>query len=190
MEYHAFESLSSRSLSASAGGFFERFLLERGGSLGVSMGFGAFLVTLALYGGLMFYNKTQDAAVDTLIETIAAKEQEIDPDKLKEILLLDSRFKNIRVLLKNHVIASRIFSLLENNTFPQVSYSSFSFDAKRSTVDLGGVTTSFALLSRQIGQFEQASDAVSAVSFGNPDKTEKGVRFTLTLTLKPQFYKF
>lgn len=155
----------------------------------MSVGLGVFLLMLALYVGLRVYNHSQDAVADKLVETIMAKEQEIDPDKLKAILLLDSRFKNVRVLLKNHIISSRIFALLENNTFPQTSYSSFSFDSKKGTVDLGGLTTSFALLARQIAQFEQAGDAVSAVSFGNPDKTEKGVKFTIMLTLKPQFYK-
>ncbi len=192
MVYSASRSPSSS--KASTGGLFARFRLmravrERGGALGLSVGFGVFLSMLALYIGLMVYNHSQDAAADKLVESITAKEQEIDPDKLKAILLLDSRFKNVRALLKNHVISSRIFSLLENNTFPQISYSTFLFDSKKGTVDLAGLTTSFALLAKQIAQFEHASDAVSAVTFGNPDKTEKGVKFTIMLTLKPQFYK-
>lgn len=165
--------------------FFHIIRKERGGSLALFAGFTVFLLTIAAYGGLILLNRAQSKALNEIAAQIQQKQETFEEDSMKEITLLDSRLKNIRSLLAQHVFVSNLFRLIERDTLTQTNFLDFDFLTKERTITLSGETSSYALLAQQITIFEDDPGIERAQFEGLGRAGENKVQFKLTLILKP-----
>lgn len=159
--------------------------LERGGIIFFYISLAAFLITLAILGGMIFLNNTEKNTRDALQEEIKQKEANLHTGILQEIFTLEQRLINLQTVLTNHTFTSNILRMLEADTHPLVRFLGFSFSDNSRKIDMGGETTSYAVLARQIAQFE-ADPQIEQVEFGGLSFSSANnlLGFKLTLTFK------
>jgi len=162
----------------------EKLRVESGRSLFLYLALLVFLLTLSSYGGLFFLDRGQQNAQDDLLEQIKLKEEELRPELLSQIFLLEARLKNMRQLLSSHVRYSSILKFLETNTHPQVRFSNFNFATEQGRIDINGEAANYAVLSEQVGIFERNPQA-EKVEFGGLSLSPNGrPGFHLTIYVK------
>lgn len=147
-----------------------------------------FLLVLAAYGGLVFLNRAQQSAEQEILAQIGQKQQELRPELVQQIFMLEQRFKTIQALIQNHVFPSRTFAWLEQHTYPRVSFDTFDFDAAGRKVSLAGTADSLISLNQQIAIFRQ-DPSIEKTDFGGLSfKKETGnVGFTAAIIFRPAF---
>lgn len=160
--------------------------LERGGIIFFYISLAAFLITLATLGGMIFLNNAEKKTRDELQEEIKQKEANFNTSILQEIFTLEQRLINLQTVLTNHKFTSNVLRSIEVDTHPLVRFFGFSFSDNSKKVNMGGETTSYAVLARQIAQFE-ADPQIEQVEFGGLSFSSATnlLGFKLTLTLKP-----
>ena len=163
---------------------FDKLRVESGRSLFFYIAFLFFLVTISAYGGTFFLNQSQVKAQEDLLEEIRLKEEELRPELLSQIFLLESRIKNMRELISKHVRYSNILKFLEVNTHPQVRFSNFTFSSDSRRLGINGETVSYAILAEQVGIFER-NPQVEKVEFGGLSLGQNNrPGFNLTVVVK------
>ena len=160
------------------------FEFERGGSWLFAGSVILFLLALAVLGGMIFLNKAKVGEREQIAAQNQSKEENLRPELLNSVVALDRRLKNLRTLLGSHTYATNVFKVIEQDTHPQVRFTSFSFTADSQKVDLSGQTTSYSALARQIGILER-DPQIAQVDFGGLSTAEeKFVGFKLSIILK------
>lgn len=163
----------------------DRFDLERGGSLFFYISLGIFVAVLVSLGGLIVLNRGNLNARDGLVHQNQLKEESLRPELLQQVVVLDTRLKNVRTLLGSHPFVSNVFSVLEHATHPQVRFLNFNFTGDSRKVDMSGEAASYRALSRQIGILER-DPQVESVEFGGLSANqEKFVSFRISVIFKP-----
>lgn len=146
---------------------------------------GALVVTVAAAGGLMVLNTAQESRYQEFIAQNKIKEENVRPELLQQVALLDKRLKGVGTLIGSHTFASNVFSVIEKNTHPQVRFQNFTFAADSLKLDMSGEAASYRALATQIGLFEREAQ-IERTEFGGLSTTGEGlVGFKLTLTFKP-----
>lgn len=162
----------------------QKFADERG-ELALYIGFTVFIITIAAYGGLILLTRTQNKAVEAIATQIQEKQKEFDPTTVEEFIQLDTRFKNIGILITQHPLASTVLSIIERDTIPQVRFGDFDFTTHLGKVVMKGTAPTYALLARQLIIFEEDAE-LSSVEFGGLARSDEGIGFDLTLVVKPE----
>lgn len=145
--------------------------------------------TVFLYLGLDIGYKTflnnqiqkKDQAITDLSQTISQEEQE-------QFLNFYSQLANLKVLLDNHVLTSRIFPLLESNTNKLVRYDFLDLDINKQKLILEGAAASYEVLAQQLEAFDNAPE-ITRVMISESQQDKGIVRFRLSLFLKPDLFK-
>lgn len=155
--------------------------------------FFAFLVTLGAYTGLIIYNRRLTDTRDNLTIEVERKERNISNDaegkSAANIFAFDQQLRGLKTLLADHQFVSNTLLFLERNTYPQVRFSNFSFNAAPRRVDMGAETTSYQMLTQQIARLEQ-SPYVERVEFGGLSRSDKNrVTFKIAITFKSSIVK-
>ncbi|OIO50921.1 MAG: hypothetical protein COV41_03080 [Candidatus Brennerbacteria bacterium CG11_big_fil_rev_8_21_14_0_20_43_10] len=113
------------------------------------------LVAAALYLFCAGYAKVaQDQAV-SLDQEIQSTVASLSKDEVTKVLTLDSQIRQLRILLPQHIAASRIFDMLEQNTLPKVTFTSMSFNTDTGSLQLSGTAQSLQDVSLQAAAFKQ-----------------------------------
>jgi len=162
-----------------------RFGAERGGSAFFFASLILIILILMLWGGLAILNASRAAVREQIANQNKQKEENLRPELLNQVAVLDNRLRNVRTLLDGHVFSSNIFKAVEQDTHPQVRFTNFAFTADSRKVDMSGEAATYSVLSRQIGILER-DPQVDRVEFGGLSSTEaKFVGFKLTVVFKP-----
>lgn len=144
-----------------------------------------FFLVLASYGGLALLNPNQQKTKEGLIEEIKLKQENLRPELLNEIFILDERLKNIRALLSQHTFTSNVFKLIESDAHPLVRFTNFNLIAESRKFDTVGEAANYAVLAKQIGILER-DPQVEKVEFGGLSFTPANLlSFKLTIIFKP-----
>jgi hypothetical protein len=107
------------------------------------------LLALAVYLILAGYVKLAGSLIKNLDQEIQDTVASLSVEEVERVLVLDVQLKGLRKLLPQHVFVSEIFSVLENNTSPQVSFSSFKLDTARQVLYLEGLAPTLTEVSIQ-----------------------------------------
>lgn len=163
---------------------------ERWGGLFFGAGWVLLAAALLFWGGLALYQNRLDAKKSDWQAQIEATKTELEKKNLDRIFSLSNQLSRTKELLGNHVLASRIFSFLSQNTHPRVRFTGFKFLADARELQLSGTASSFQNVSEQIAIFEGSRQAVERVAFGGLSLGDKGlVNFQVTITLAPGFFR-
>lgn len=147
-----------------------------------------FLVT-GIYGGLYFLNQKQTEARDRIVEQVSGKEEELRPELIDQIFLLESQLRNLQVLISKHIFSSNILAFLEKNTAGRIKFSTFNLNADGRKLEMTGEAGSYADLTQQIGIFER-DPQVEKVEFGGLTLGSNNyVNFSISITFKPVIFR-
>lgn len=143
-----------------------------------------FLATGLLVGGLYFFRNYLANSLAEKRSTLSSLEVEFEPSLIAEVQKVSSAISASKEILTKRVYQSRLFSLLEGKTLPQVSFGTFSYADDKKSLVLVGEARSYADIARQSEVFETANE-IKEVLFSNLILKETGnVSFTLIINFK------
>lgn len=158
------------------------------GNIAALTAFGALIFVVALYAGLIFYEKKQKQDVADVIERAKAIIQSRDTDLENEAYNLALKLDAAASLLDSHIYSSRVFDLIGNITHPAVQFTKFSFDVETREVFMDAFAVSYTALGEQMIVLE-ASDKLSDVAISNIriDKTGQ-IGFSVSFNIDKSVY--
>ncbi|HEV8666221.1 MAG TPA: hypothetical protein VN665_00020 [Candidatus Paceibacterota bacterium] len=140
-----------------------------------------FIASLVAAGAAFAYTKYLTNAIASKSKSLILAEGAYDPGSIQDLVRLDSRLTQAKVLLDKHVAVSGIFAFLSTQTLSNVSFSSFTYalnDDGSANVTMNGTADSFATVALQSDQFggnkllknviftNITADAAGHISFG------------------------
>lgn len=147
------------------------------------------VVSLLTYAGLSFgyrpYLQNQIAAADQAVNQLAASVPVSDQEKL---VAFYSQILNLKSVLDNHIIASKILPFLERNTNRRVYYSRLDVDVNQRSLSLEGVAENYEILAQQLEAFNQAGE-VERFLINESQLAEGRARFKVLIILSPAMFK-
>lgn len=168
----------------------ERLSREPAGTPGWSsrlLMFSATLLFLAIFGyvGLEFgYRPVLAGQIQKKESDLNKLSQQIPTGDQDKIVSFYSQLSNLKKVLGDHTLATKLFSLLEQNTQANVYFTRFAYNAKNQQIALTGVAKSVEDAAQQVLIFEQRPE-FSAVAFNNVSSLPTGQwQFDVQLTLQ------
>lgn len=155
-----------------------------GGSPFFRIAFIFFLASGILIGGLYFFRNYLANSLAEKKSTLSNLEVEFEPSLIAEVQKVSSVISASKEILAKRVFQSKLFSLLEGKTLPQISFNTFSYAEDTKSLVLVGEAGSYADIARQSEVFQTASQ-IKEVLFSNLVLKETGnVAFTLIINFK------
>jgi|GEM_PF-1718512 len=143
----------------------------------------------ALYLGLMFYQKQNQAEAEALAQESIKLTAEVKQAEsgLEEIMEFQARLKMVSQIFVKHIYWTNLFKFLEDNTIKDVYYAGFSGDTG-GVYSLDAVGTRFSDISRQVGIFQDNEKITEVSTLGGQlatdDSSEKSaVEFNLDFSI-------
>lgn len=140
------------------------------------------VLSLLIYGGLFFYNRSLDSQLYELQGQVDEIDRQRDKEFEKEVVSLEKALKSLKIILRSHFYWSNLFSKLENLAVPLVSFSDFSGGIDKDgsiSLLLSGKSSGYTYLAKQMASFNQegliSETSLSGVELG----TEGGIEFGL-----------
>jgi len=107
-----------------------------------------------------------------------------------EIVKYEKKINNFDIMAKDHLIVLNLFKFVQDRTLDLVWYPKFTLNTEKNEVKVSGVAKDFEVLGYQTLAFENQFPIkemnLSTVSL---DEKESGVKFELSLILKPEIFK-
>ncbi len=157
------------------------------GNILSKMGFfiaGLVVLSLLVYGGLFLYSKSLNSKLNQAISQIEEINKKRDTDFEKKVVSLEKALRTLKILLKEHLYWSGLFSKFEKLTVPQVDFTDFSATTKTDgsvSLTLSGSAAGYTYLAKQMVSFGQekliSNIEVSGITLG----TEGGIEFRLSV---------
>jgi len=143
------------------------------------------ILSLLFYGGLFLYQSKLKKNLESIRSEIDTLNNKRDVKIEKEIVDTDKRISLLKDLFQNHFYWSDLFKKIEELTIPEAYFSTakFSFSLRKIEANLGGETTTYTNLARQIINFQE-EPLVERVQVSGISLDEKGrVKFNLSIII-------
>lgn len=148
-----------------------------------------FFIAVSVYFGLVFgYKPMLTAQVAERKDELINLGEEISEADRESFLNFYSQFVNLKSILDNHVVSSRLFSFLEQNTHEGVYYTSVSLDIKNKALTLRGISKNFETISSQ-GKTMSDDGSVSQVIFDDIQNNDDGINFKMKLIFSNESFQ-
>lgn len=149
------------------------------------LSFSLFIVAVLGYFVLDYSNKKASELSLQLQDKINEQKAPILPLE-EELSRAQAKVDNFSILLDEHKLNSRLFSLIEKLTSPEVSFGDLDFNASEAKIELSGQTSNFKSLGEQLLIFQEEKD-IKEVKLSSVSLGEKGdVKFILDISLDPK----
>ena len=152
-----------------------------------------FVASLVSAGAVFAYKGYLTGAIANKTESLGKAQAAFDPGAIQDLLRMDSRLSNAKILLKKHVAPSGLFAFLSAQTLQRVSFNSFSYavgDDGSVTVALSGQADGFATLALQSDQFNTNKLLKDAI-FSSIAVVQGGqVTFNVKATVDPSLVSY
>lgn len=111
-----------------------------------------FFVTVAVAGGMYFWEKKTTETKDVAGKELEAMEKNFDIDKINSYKSLQSTLRNAKSLVDDHTIFSVILDTVEKNAAGNIGLTSLAFDGanNKSVVSLSGQAPSYKAVYFQV----------------------------------------
>jgi hypothetical protein len=165
-------------------------------------GFGGLLVLIALLifiaslvsaGAAFAYTQYLNNAITSKAKSLTLAEGAYDPGTIQDLVRLDNRLKEAKVLLDKHVAASGVFAFLATQTLPNVSFSSFDYvlgDDGSAKITMQGTADSFSTVALQSDQFG-GNKLLKDVIFSSITAAQSGqINFGVSATVDPSVLSY
>lgn len=147
-----------------------------------------FISTLALAGGVYFYDNLLLTQIDESKATLERAKNAFEPDTINKIIRLDTRIGVAQGLLNEHLATSYLFDIISASTLKTIRFKNFSFQylAKdKILVSMKGQAQSFtsvALESDTLNKIKNLKDTIISDLALDSSGT---VSFLVTTTVDP-----
>lgn len=146
-----------------------------------------FLFSIFVFVGLKFgytsylvgERKRVDASIDQLAKQVTSEDKE-------KFVSFYSQIVNLKKALGDHLFSYNIFSFLEKNTVPSVTYTNASMEGESQTLTLDGTTPEFDAVAGQVTVFERQPE-VAVIALDKVSLTSGNTVFTIKITFKDDF---
>jgi hypothetical protein len=141
-----------------------------------------FALVLVSYLGLEFgYRNFLRARIADREAALAALAEQVSKGDQDTFLRFQFELENLSSLLKNHVLSSKLFPLLEANTNARVSLRSLDLSVEERRLILEGTAESYQVVAEQLEAFDRLKE-VERYELGPVTPAEKGrVNWSATL---------
>ncbi|OHA99350.1 MAG: hypothetical protein A3H52_01075 [Candidatus Zambryskibacteria bacterium RIFCSPLOWO2_02_FULL_39_26] len=95
-----------------------------------------FIITILASGGLFAYKKILENQIVKADKDVNEARAAFQVEEIKDLIDANSRITAINSLLKNHVVLSKVFTLLEELTIKKIRFSDFSYAKKGDSLTL------------------------------------------------------
>lgn len=115
-----------------------------------------FLASLVSAGAVFAYTQILNQEIASKSSSLTLAEGAYDPGAIQDLIRIDSRLTQAKILLDNHVAVSGIFAFLSTQTLSSVSFSDFSYtlgDDGSAQISMSGEADSFSTVALQSDQF-------------------------------------
>lgn len=163
----------------------------RGGGMGLFLlvSLLIFVMSLLAAGGSLAYTLSLLHAIASKAESLQRDEGAFDPAAIQDLLRMDSRIGQAKLLMQRHTAASALFALLGQLTLEKVQFLGMNFILNQDgsgSLSLSGVGDSFSTVALQSDQFG-GSKILRDVIFSGIAVGESGrVAFTVNAVVDPQ----
>lgn len=153
-----------------------------------------FTVLLAT-GAIYFYKTTMTKNVAKMKSDLAIAKNRFEPERIKDLQVLDKRLNAANQILKEHIAITPIFEALQATTMKSVRFTKFTYtfgepENPGINVKMSGVTLGYSFLALQSDLFAKNKNFIDPV-FSNLALTENGnVSFDLNFSVSPSFVDY
>lgn len=162
------------------------------GSLLYSLSLIVFILAILASVGVFAYQKISEKSLARMQSDLEAARGLLQPGLIRELSRANARFEVAGKLLKDHILLSSFFNLLESLTLQPVRFTSFSFikEDDRATVSLRGEARSYASLAVQSKIFGENPNILNHQFSGLDLNKDGNVTFTWKATLNPKLISY
>ncbi len=115
-----------------------------------------FVASLVAAGASFAYTQYLNNAIASKSKSLALAEGAYDPGTIQDLVRLDDRLSQAKILLGAHVAASGIFAFLSSQTLTNVAFNTFDYtlgDDGSAKISMAGSADSFSTVALQSDQF-------------------------------------
>lgn len=141
-----------------------------------------FIVVLAGAGGLFGFKKYLESRILEKDMQLQENIEQLQPDVIEEMAELDRQIKLSERILSNHLVPSKFFELLEENTLQAVQFQSFEFisvPGGESEIFMVGIAPNYETVALQSDVFARDSSIRDSMFSGLSLTEEGGVSFEI-----------
>lgn len=152
---------------------------------------GAFLFgfSVFIYFSLSFGYNAFLTGEEKKVDTLAAQlEKQVSAEDRTSFVSFYSQVANLKQVLQTHVFSQNIFSFLEKNTLPTVTYTSAAMEAGDHILAVEGTADAFDSVAGQIAVFEEQPD-VLYTSLEKVTLTGTQAVFSIKIIFKDSFFE-
>lgn len=163
------------------------------GSLMLLIGIFIFTVSLLAAGGAFAYQGFLTKSIVDADASLQKAQEAFDLSTIQDLIRIDSRIKNARVLLQKHTAPSAVFAFLSDQTLQTVQFDSFEYtlqDDGSAAISLSGRGNSFASVALQSDQFGANKLLKDVVFSGIKVEAGNTVTFTVVATVDPALINY
>ena len=169
---------------------------NRGGGFGgliVLIALLFFIASLVAAGAAFAYQQYLQSAITSKAKSLTLAEGAYDPGSIQDLVRLDDRLTQAKILLDKHVAATGIFAFLSTQTLANVSFGSFDYslgDNGSAKISMAGSADSFSTVALQSDQFD-GNKLLKDVAFSGITADAQGhVSFTVSATVDPSVISY
>lgn len=142
----------------------------------IFVGLALILLTLAVWGGLLYYNKQLDLQIVQVKDDISAAEKSLDRSIFSEVATFSAKISNIEnVSLKRDNPSERIFNVIQANILKSgITATDISYEEAKREVGFSFEADNFELVAKQLMRFKSLSDYFSDVDFSGSERDQTG----------------
>ncbi len=150
-----------------------------------------FLIAVGAYFGLDYWNKNKEAQLTVLEEEFQNLRDSFALEREQEVILFEKKLKTLSKLLTNHTYFSKVLTVLEELTHPQIYYTNLDFSTDKNTLTLDGIAKNQEVFSEAVSGLLNNPDKIKAVAVKEMkiDKN-KNIVFSLNAFIQPSLLKY
>lgn len=132
-------------------------------------------------------NSLEDLSL--LESSILQKETPESASLEKKITLYKDKVNDFSYLADQHLLTSKIFTIVEGFCHPQIYFTNFELTAREGTLSLNGKTDDFKTLGQQMLILKKEASLTSYALEEVTINKDGGIDFTLSINLSPEILK-
>jgi hypothetical protein len=152
------------------------------------VGLGVLIVSLLLAGGVFGYGQYLKGSIENKKNQLQLQKDAFQPELIRAMARLSDKMKIGQQLLKDHIAASEIFALLQQDTLQTVRFSSFAFSHTQDgsvKISLQGQGLSFTSVALQADAFSQERFLKDTLFSGFALDPVGNISFSVAATVDP-----
>ena len=150
-----------------------------------------FLIAVGAYFGLDYWNKSKEAQLTIFEDEFQDLRDSFALEREQEVILFEKKLNTLSKLLTNHTYFSKVLTVLEELTHPQIYYTNLDFSTEQNMLTLDGVAKNQKVFSEAVSGLLNNPDKIKAVAVKEM-KTDKNknIIFSLYAFIQPSLLKY